>query len=92
MDELVYVKLQPYVQTSVASRLNYKLSFRYFGPFKILAKVGNVAYKLDLPSTSMIHPVFHVSLLKKALGTNHQVSDVLPPVSNQFQVPVKILQ
>lgn len=30
--DLVYVKLQPYVQTSVATRANHKLSFKYFGP------------------------------------------------------------
>lgn len=42
----VYVKLQPYMQTSLAQRLNQKLSFRYFGPFPILEKIGAVAYKL----------------------------------------------
>jgi hypothetical protein len=46
--EMVYVKLQPYVQTSVAARSNHKLSFRYFGPFKIIGRVGTVAYKLEL--------------------------------------------
>uniref|UniRef100_A0A8R7Q7P2 Tf2-1-like SH3-like domain-containing protein n=1 Tax=Triticum urartu TaxID=4572 RepID=A0A8R7Q7P2_TRIUA len=51
----VYLKLQPYIQTSLADRLNQKLSFRFFGPYKILARIGNAAYRLDLPKASQVH-------------------------------------
>jgi hypothetical protein len=34
--EFVYLKLQPHIQSSVESRSNHKLSFKYYGPFKVL--------------------------------------------------------
>ncbi|GJS20541.1 hypothetical protein Tco_0449173 [Tanacetum coccineum] len=46
-----------------------KLNPRYFGPFKILAKVGTVAYRLELPEKlSRDHSTFYVSNLKKCLS------------------------
>nr|GFD21928.1 putative reverse transcriptase domain-containing protein [Tanacetum cinerariifolium] len=46
-----------------------KLNPRYIGPFKVLAKVGSVAYKLKLPDQlSRVHSTVHVSNLKKCLS------------------------
>jgi hypothetical protein len=89
--DAVYVKIQPYVQTSLATRSSNKLSFRFFGPFSIIEKIGEVAYKLQLPEDCSIHPTFHVSQLKKVVISDHLVSTKLPDPSIPFQVPLEIL-
>lgn len=88
----VYLKLQPYVQSSLAPRAHLKLSFRYYGPYTVLERIGPVAYKLALPPSSSIHPVFHVSLLKPAPSTKYTVVPTLPDYDDDLQVPEAVLQ
>jgi len=64
----VYLKLRlPQLKAIIEEPIT-KLSLRYYGPFPIIARLGKVAYKLQLPENSHIHPVFHMSLLKKYVG------------------------
>nr|GEW79336.1 transposon Ty3-G Gag-Pol polyprotein [Tanacetum cinerariifolium] len=72
--DLVFVKLQPYRQTLVATRVSNKLSPWFFGAYQILDKVGPVAYRVELPSGSLIHDVFHVSLLRRCVGSTTEPS------------------
>lgn len=54
-----------------------KLSPRYIGPYQIVRRIGKVAYELDLPSDlEAVHPVFHVSMLRKCIGDPSRVFPV----------------
>ncbi|KAF3678741.1 hypothetical protein FXO37_04239 [Capsicum annuum] len=92
---MVYLKLQPYRQSSIALRKSSKLSYKYYGPYKIISKIGLVAYKLQLSAEAKVYPVFHVSFLKKKVGSKVVVQSTLPMTTDdgQFLVkPVAVLQ
>jgi hypothetical protein len=92
--EWVYLRLQPFRQSSMPRNKNGKLAYKYFGPFKILRKMGEVAYQLDLPKKAQIHSTFHVSLLKKWVGKGTIPEPRLPilePKQKSQPEPAKIL-
>ena len=47
--DLVYLRLQPYIQSSLKKKGAEKLKPRFYGPYRIIKKVGEVAYELELP-------------------------------------------
>ena len=61
-----------------------KLDPRFLGPFKVLACINEVTYKLDLPASMRIHPVFHVSLLRPYVSRDGTVPDARAPTLGPF--------
>ena len=83
----VFLRLQPYKQMSLKqAKKDHKLSPKYYGPYKVLQEIGTMAYKLELPASTRVHPVFHVSCLKKVIGENLPVQTILPELDEEGKI------
>jgi hypothetical protein len=69
----VFLHLQPYKKTSLKDKTPHKLAPKFYGPYEIIQRIGQVAYKLAHPTHSKIHPIFHVSCLNKVIGSKCKV-------------------
>ena len=67
-------------------RKDNKLLPNYYYPYKMLQKIGTVEYKLELPSSSRVHPIFHVSCLKKVIGKNLPVQTIFPELDEEGKI------
>jgi hypothetical protein len=63
--DLVFLRLQLYRQSSLKKSGAEKLKPRFYGPYRIMHRVGEVAYELELLEGRNIHNVFRVSCLKR---------------------------
>ena len=80
----VFLRLQSYKQMSLKkNKKDNKLSPTYYGPYKVLQNIGSMAYKLELPASSWVHLVFHVSCLKKVIDDKLPVQMILPELDEE---------
>ena len=83
----VFLRLKRYKQMPL-KKLNKdnKLAPKYYGPYKLLQKIGSMAYKLELPTSSLVHPVFHVSCLNKVIGDKIPIQTIFPELDDEGKV------
>lgn len=93
----VMLKLRSYRQASAKGPQAFmgKLAKRFYGPFQVLERIGAMAYCLQLPEGTHIHPVFHCLMLKPFKGSPKSVHNIQLPthfVQNQPVItPLAIL-
>ena len=63
-----------------------KLSPKYYGPYKVLQNIGTMAYKFELPDSSRVHWVFHVSCLKKVIGDKLPAQTILKKIDEEGKI------
>jgi hypothetical protein len=83
--DYVYVHLQLYRQHSLDKRSNMKLTAKFYGRYRVLEHIREVAYRVELPAGSKVHLVFHMSLLKQKMGSNVSTSTVMSETSDGDQ-------
>jgi hypothetical protein len=92
----VYLKVSP-LRGTKRFLVKGKLALRYVGPYQITKRIGSLTYQLTLPETMTgVHPVFHVSQLKKSEKEveEKQLSMELPDLQDTLEYakyPEKIL-
>ena len=83
----VFLRLQPYKQISLEKKnKDNKLAPKYYGPYKVLQRIGSMSYKLELPPSSHVHLVFHVSFLKKVIDNKIPVQTILPEINKEGKI------
>ncbi|XP_049399792.1 uncharacterized protein LOC125863854 [Solanum stenotomum] len=72
----VFLKVSPMKEVMRFGKKG-KLSPHYVGPYKIIRRVDQVAYELELPQErSTVHPVFHVSMFRKCVGDPSHITHI----------------
>jgi hypothetical protein len=91
----VFVRLQPYKQNSLKNYKKHKLAPKFYGPYQIRKRIGQVSYALDIPNKGKLHDIFHVSCLKKKLGPTIHIQTKLPLLDEEGRlilIPEGILE
>ncbi|WRX22763.1 Ribonuclease H domain - like 10 [Theobroma cacao] len=90
VDDRIFLKVSPWKDVIWFAKRE-KLNPRYIGPFRVIKRIGPVAYRLELPlELDQIHNVFHISMLKKYVPDPSHIL-VTPPIELQEDLNFKVL-
>ncbi|XP_042962466.1 uncharacterized protein LOC122296734 [Carya illinoinensis] len=81
--EWVFLKYLSREHKAISKTTLSKLRTKNFGPYQVLEKCGQLAYKLDLPVGVHIHPIFHVSWLRRKVADPTKVMSKMPLVDEE---------
>jgi hypothetical protein len=62
-----------------------KLAAKFYGPYQVLERIGEVAHQLELPTSSRLHQIFHLSLLKQQVSSRTTTSTAIPEYASEHQ-------
>nr|AAL82656.1 retrotransposon protein, putative, unclassified [Oryza sativa Japonica Group]AAM18147.1 Putative gag-pol polyprotein [Oryza sativa Japonica Group] len=84
----VWLRVRHRVPASLPEAVKGKLRPRFYGPYRVVAVINEVAYRLALPPGTRLHDVFHVGLLKPFVGVSPSAPLALPPIQHGAAQPV----
>jgi hypothetical protein len=85
--DLVWLRLNQRAAVSVRDGPLSKLVPKYYGPYRVLERIGGLAYRLQLPAHACLHDVFHIAFLKKYTSAEPATIPPLPPIMCGRAVP-----
>jgi len=88
VDDMMFLQMQPYQNQSINIKGTKNLDLMFYKPYKVLQCIRPTTYKIELPDSSKIHPVFHVSYLKKVVGSQVKVQKQLPNLEEDGSIVV----
>ena len=83
----VLLRLRHRAAASLPQATSGKLKPRFFGPYRIVELINDVAVRLELPPRTRLHDVFHVGLLKQFVGVPPAAPPALPAIHHGAAVP-----
>ena len=83
----VFMRIQPYKHMSLKQQnKDNKLEPKYYGPYKVLYRIGSMDYKLELPPSLHVHPIFHVSCLKMVIGDKIPIQTIFLEIDEEGKI------